>query len=90
MQIPAIIEVKKQFEQLQTNGLIANWELPYEQLLTRRNAAIFFFTPSEEAKLEEVCQALQQYEHFSCRSNEEKRLSDLAYRVTFNQEETSS
>ncbi|MEM1319023.1 MAG: hypothetical protein AAGG75_02140 [Bacteroidota bacterium] len=87
MQIPSIIKVKNHLDQLQSDGLLQAWELPYENLLTRLNAAIFFFTPTTEEQLAAITEALQQHEHFSYRHNEEQQLSQLAYRLTFNEEE---
>ena len=87
MHVPEIIQVKEHFEEMKSKGLIKSWELPYENLLTRRSAAIFFFTPNDNSNLETINQELMQYEHFTYRDNTEKKLSVLAFRVTFNEEE---
>ncbi len=87
MHVPQIIEAKEKFEQLKQQGLIDQWELPYENLLTRRSAAIFFFTPNDERKLSKISEALSAFENFSFRENTELRLSKLKYRVTFSKEE---
>jgi len=87
MYVKEINEVKKQLEQLRTNGLIENWELPYENLLTRLSAAIFFITPVAEDAEFKIWQELDKYEDFSFRLNQEKKLSDLMYRITFSKEE---
>lgn len=87
MHVPEIIEVKNHLAALKDNGLLLEWELPYENILTRRNAAIFFLTPADEKKMNEVADALAGYDQFSYRPNEEKKISQLAYRITFNQEE---
>lgn len=79
--VPEIIEVKKCFEQMRQEGLIVNWELPYENLLTRISAAIFFFTPNNSVKQEDIMNRLKQYEKFVCRGNTEKKLSKLEYRI---------
>ena len=87
MYVPEIIEVKEHLAALQAKGLIQEWELPYENILTRRSAAIFFVTPSADALLTTVWQELDKYDHFSYRANTEKKLSQLAFRVTFSKEE---
>jgi hypothetical protein len=89
MYVKEINEVKDNLEQLKTKGLIQEWELPYENLLTRLSAAIFFITPAgdDESSLGEVWSALEQYANFSFRLNHEKKLSGLQYRITFSEEE---
>src|SRR5215213_6129616 len=89
MYVKEINEVKNNLEQLKTQGLIQAWELPYENLLTRLSAAIFFITPAgdDETSLGEVWAALEQYANFSFRVNHEKKLSGLQFRITFSEEE---
>jgi|GEM_PF-346209 len=84
MYVPEIIEVKEHLEKLKTEKkLVSEWELPYEGILTRRSAAIFFFTPADESLMEEITKELGVYPGFDFRENTEKRLSPLKYRVTF-------
>lgn len=85
--IPEIIEVKEQLDRLKNAGLVKVWELPYENLLTRRSAAIFFLTPADESKCDEIWKRLSNYENFSYRENTERKLSDLKYTITFSQED---
>lgn len=87
MYVKEINEIKKQLEQLRANGLIENWELPYENLLTRLSAAIFFLTPIAEDIEGKIWQELAKHEDFSFRLNQDKKLSGLMYRVTFSKEE---
>jgi hypothetical protein len=87
MYVPDIIEVKDHLEQLKKDGLVLEWELPYENILTRRSAALFFYTPASEAATEQVATALSKYANFSYRNNHERKLSTLQYRVTFSVEE---
>lgn len=89
MYVKQIAEVKSHLDQLKDNGLVEQWELPYENLLTRLNAAIFFLTPagSNQADPSAIWRELEKYENFSFRSNKERKLSSLAYRVTFSEEE---
>lgn len=92
MHVPEIIEVKEVLENMKSQNLIEAWELPYENLLTRRTAAIFFVTPHENAKLQMdvIWNELEKFNYFSFRENEEKNLSDLKYRITFNEEEKTA
>ena len=81
--IPEIAEVKQCLEQMKRDGLILQWELPYENLLTRRSAAVFFLTPVSQENMATIEKQLGQYEDFSCRENTKKKLSQLYYRVEF-------
>lgn len=81
--IPEIIEVKQCLEQMKSEGVILQWELPYENLLTRRSAAVFFLTPVSQDDMLSIEKQLKQYKDFSCRENTEKTLSQLSYRVEF-------
>ena len=84
MYVPEIIEVKDELEAIKKKGLIKDWELPYENLLTRRDAAIFFVEPVDnEADIETVWETLRKFEDFNFQSNEEAKLSKMKYEVTF-------
>jgi hypothetical protein len=89
MYVPEIIEVKDQLQDLKQKNIIKEWELPYENLLTRRSAAIFFLTPFEEKEelMAFVWETLEKYPNFSQRLNEEKKLSNMKFRITFSAEE---
>jgi hypothetical protein len=87
MNVPEITEIKEKLEQLKSEKLIKNWELPYENILTRRSAALFFVTPESEDKTKDIWTHLEAYENFSVKPNDEKKLSDLAYVITFSEEE---
>lgn len=87
MNVPKITEVKTLLEELKSKGEISAWELPYENLLTRLNAAIFFFGVGKSGGLESIEKAFGSFEEFSFRENEEKKLSQLTYRLTFSEEE---
>lgn len=82
--VPEIIAVKNHLNNLQQRGLVTAWELPYENLLTRLTAAIFFLTPADDSKLEEIWSELDSYPMFQFRKNEEKKLSQLSWRVEYN------
>lgn len=87
MNVPEITEVKETLEKLKSEKIIKSWELPYENILTRRSAAFFFITPESEDKVDEIWKQLSGYDNFSIRSNDEKQLSELKYQVTFSEEE---
>jgi hypothetical protein len=87
--VPEIIEVKNMLTDLQGNGFVQEWELPYENLLTRRDAAIFFFSPTDVANLDQIWSALSTIPKFQYRENTERKLSNLAWRLEFNKEEMS-
>lgn len=81
--VPEIVKVKNHLEQLKGEGLVQEWDLPYENLLTRVSAAIFFVSPASEAKAGAIWDQLKAYPNFSYRENSERVLSKLAYRITF-------
>ena len=88
MNVPEINEVKEILKQMKDQKFLLHWELPYENLLTRRTAAIFFLTPSsDDGDLRELESRLGSIPNFSYRLNSEKKLSDLKYRLTFSEEE---
>ena len=83
LNVPEIIKVKTHLDRLQEQGLVKQWELPYENLLTRLSAAIFFVTPAGDEQMETITAELQQYPNFQYRENTEQKLSPLMYRITF-------
>lgn len=84
MNVPEIQAVKKHLDELKEKKRVKEWELPYENILTRLTAAIFFLTPTEDAALEEIWQELDKHPRLTYRLNEEKKLSQLVWRVEFN------
>jgi len=87
MYVPEIIEVKDCLKRLKAESLVETWELPYENLLTRRSAAIFFLAPTADRQevTDKIWKELSRYSYFKYQPNEEKKLSKLAYRITFNE-----
>ena len=81
---PEIMAVKNHLNELKEKGLVKQWELPYENILTRLTAAIFFLTPLDESKLEEIWKELEVHKMLQYKLNEEKKLSQLDWRVEFN------
>jgi hypothetical protein len=86
MHVPEIIEVKEHLDNLKEKGLVKEWELPYENILTRLTAAIFFLTPVDDSKLDEIWKELDKHPLLTYRMNEEKKLSQLVWRVEFNKD----
>ncbi|MBT1695432.1 hypothetical protein KK083_01000 [Fulvivirgaceae bacterium PWU4] len=82
--VPEINAVKQHLDQLKEQRLVKEWEIPYEGILTRLTAAIFFLTPTEDSRLEEIWKELSRHKMFQYRQNEEKKLSRLEWRVEFN------
>ena len=83
MFVKEITEIKTQLDELKSKGIIDEWELPYENLLTRRSAAIFFVESSNESFEEKLWIHLTKIKGFKYSINEDKKLSQLKYKVTF-------
>lgn len=94
MYVPDINEVKEKMTGLETAGVVTQWELPYENLLTRLSAAIFFTEVTDESQLEALSSAFSNYDHFLVQTNTKKEdahtLSRMSYRMTFSQEAIES
>lgn len=84
MNVPEIIAVKEHLDQLKERGLVKEWYLPYENILTRLTSAIFFLSPTDDSKLDEIWKELEVHKMLQYRLNKEKRLSQLEWRVEFN------
>ena len=80
-----INEVKDKLETLKHQGLISAWELPYENILTRLTAAVFFVS-ADEANTEKAWEELAQFPRMHYQKNEDKTLSALPWRVEFNKD----
>ena len=84
MYVEDIETIKKKLSKLKDKHVIENWNLPYENLLTRLDAAIFFANISDEKNIEKVT---ANFDNCKIERNEEKALSDLAYRINFSTSE---
>ena len=82
--IPEIEAVKTHLREWKKNNRISEWELPYEEILTRLTAAIFFVTPAAGTDIGELWAALEIHDGLQYRPNDEKKLSGLPWRVEFN------
>jgi len=84
--VPEILAVKDCLSRLQQEGIIKCWELPYENLLTRLSAAIFFFTPAENNEVSKIAERLKPYGNFIFKDNDVKKLSELNIRMEWNKD----
>ena len=80
--IPDIQNFKLLLNTCKEKGLIERWELPYEQLLTRLQAAIFFFEINQEVVPDELYLLLSDYPNLVIRRNE-GTMSSMGYRLSF-------
>ncbi len=85
--VKEIIEVKLLLDSMKKEGLIKDWEIPYENLLTRRSAAIFFLTPADEDYCGLIWEKLGAFDNFSYKEDIEGKLSHLKYRITFSKDD---
>lgn len=81
--VPEINAIKEHLDALQKEGALTAWELPYENLLTRLGAAIFFLSPISREFLPKIWHELSRYGQLKYRLNEERKLSTLDWRVEF-------
>ena len=82
--VPEINLVKEHLDKLKAEGFIKEWELPYENLLTRLTAAIFFLTPADDKYLDKIWSELEVHKMLQYKLNDEKRLSGMQWQVEFN------
>jgi len=82
--VPEIKAVKQHLDYLKETGLVADWNLPYENLLTRLSAAIFFLTPGNANDLDGIWKELQVHKGLTYELNTNTSLSPLKWKVQFN------
>jgi hypothetical protein len=82
--VPEIVAVENKLEEMKREKLIESWELPYRNLLTRLDAAIFFLTPANSDILPKVTERLSAIAGFNCESNVDMKLSKMQYKIRFN------
>jgi len=83
MNVPEITAFKAHMETLKSKGYLIDWELPYENLLTRLNAAIFFAKASTNHTITDIWKELEIYPELRIEENEDKNLSQLELRISF-------
>ena len=81
--IPEIVAVKNKLEELRHQGLLEQWALPGENLLTRVDAAIFFVSGRPGADIEQAWAPFRGNERFHVQPNSQRTLSDLDWQVQF-------
>ena len=84
--VKEIHEVKNVLMEMTEEGLLQCWELPYENILTRREAAIFFLTPQTDYALRALSDRLKCYEYSHIEENTSKAMSNMSHRLIFTQE----
>lgn len=83
--VPEIQEVKHHLEELKRQGVLSHWELPYESILTKRSAALFFLSFEKEEMREKGWEVLSEINGFNCGVNKDKNISTLNWKVQFDQ-----
>lgn len=82
--VAEIDSVKSKLTELQKQGLVKTWEIPYEHLVTRLTSAMFFIEPTNESSLKEIWGVLAEFPMFTYQQNTENSLSLLPWVVEFN------
>jgi len=80
--VPEINAIKQKLDYLQSSGLVKEWEIPYEHILTRVSSAVLFLTPGANTRPEEIWASLPD-NGFTYRLNDDKKLSQMEWRVEF-------
>ena len=75
-----IVDVKAKLDNLKQEGLIRDWELPYENLLTRVDAAVFLINADNVTTVRE---RLAEFTNCHISNNENSFLSPMRYRLEF-------
>ena len=79
--IPGIVSVKEKLVELESLGYIKQWELPYERLLTKLDAAIFYIAPNDGYDLEAIGVQLNKVCKCDFQKNVNGKLSALPYEI---------
>jgi hypothetical protein len=86
--VPEILAIKQKLEHLQSAGLVREWAVPYENLLTRLDAAIFFLSARDNTSLESIWGAFRETPRFRFEQNSKRTLSGLDWQIQFDAEAT--
>lgn len=81
--VPEINAVKQTLERLSAEGLVSRWELPYENLLTRFEAAQFFLEPASTDCEPAIWRGLAVHGQILREVNASRLLSSLAIAFAF-------
>lgn len=82
--VPEITEIRSALEEMTNEGLLLGWELPYENLLTRNDAAIYFLSVSEDIDANIVWEKLAHFSGLEYKENSARELSQLNWEIKFN------
>lgn len=83
--VPDINDIKTCLGELVKQDLIESYEVPYETILTRLTAAIFFFTPVQGAKIDHIWNELTRFPGFKYEKNKNSSLSEMPWKIEFNE-----
>ena len=81
--IKEIKQLKECLEGMKVKGWINEWELPYENLLTRLSAAIVFIKPSNDDFISKIIETLEETVQIQCTISENTLRLALPYKITF-------
>lgn len=80
-EVDELICIKKRIAKLQEQGVVSEWELPYENLLTRKNAAIIYLNTESEENLKCIVLQLEDFGNWRFELNQNKTLSSMKYKI---------
>ncbi len=79
--VKKIIELKDKLNELKIEGYIKEWQMPYENTLTRLEAAWIFFSPSSKKSIKVIEQEMN-VSNLTIKIND-KGISNLPYIMSF-------
>lgn len=83
MNVPEIQKFKEHLEVLKSKNYLTDWEIPYENLLTRLDAAFFFVTLTANKTIADIRLELKNYPDLHIEENVDENLSQLDFRISF-------
>ena len=81
-----IREVKDLMAAMNQGGLVKEWELPFEEILSGLAQAVFFLTPVDDSCLEKIWNELGKFPYMTYQRNESGTVSKLVWRIAFNRD----
>ena len=81
-----IREVKDLMDAMHQGGLVKEWNLPFEEILSGLAQAVFFLTPEDDSCLEEIWKELDKFPYMAYQRNESGAVSKLEWRIAFNRD----
>lgn len=80
-EVDELICIKKRLAKLQEQGVVLEWELPYENLLTRKNAAIIYLNTECEENLERIILQIRDFGNWRFELNQNETMSSMKYKI---------